>query len=383
MRLSLVVELPEDTEVPVDAQIGAIARRLAAGEGVEVACTGLDVMLSLASITFGGPDPEQRTPRGSWWRRSRTSKPKDPIAARTPSGKGWGTPTPMTPPSARKGTLIPAGDEAESSAIAMEEVQVGSAQTSAASSSTSEAASLAQFVGAREEVAVKHAATEKEKKQARPKRPPKAATPKKAPDAPAPAPSAAAAKARAPSPARAPASSKVKASPKAKGGFGPAAAKATRNKSGAGTAAALPASPDGSQRISVSHEQRKSLMDRYFESEDEEDIAEDEVSGEGGSTAAAASEPPPPRPAPAPAPSRGSWNPLYGGSPNGGITASASALAAEVASVAAAPSKRRANWPSQAASRAGADEPAPSVALADAPAPAGSHYGGRPLRWDD
>ena len=95
MRLSLVVELPEDTEVPVDAQIGAIARRLAAGEGVEVACTGLDVMLSLASITFGGPDPEQRTPRGSWWRRSRTSKPKDPIAARTPSGKGWGTPTPQ------------------------------------------------------------------------------------------------------------------------------------------------------------------------------------------------------------------------------------------------------------------------------------------------
>ncbi len=78
MRLTLVVALPDDAQV--DVQLRDIAGKLAAGQNVEVACAGLDVMGSLVSleaskgVDTGGADKDL-VRKNSWWRGPRRQKP--------------------------------------------------------------------------------------------------------------------------------------------------------------------------------------------------------------------------------------------------------------------------------------------------------------------
>jgi len=72
MQLALIVDLPDDV-VGIEAQLGAIIRRLGLGQRVEVACSGLEVMLSLRSIAAGTLTVAPA--KKSWFRSSRSSAP--------------------------------------------------------------------------------------------------------------------------------------------------------------------------------------------------------------------------------------------------------------------------------------------------------------------
>ena len=79
LQLSLLVDLDDDGVDPatIDVQLGAIARKLASGQRIGVACEGVDFMLSLSSLTMGTVSPasaskDKDKKRSSWFKRRST-----------------------------------------------------------------------------------------------------------------------------------------------------------------------------------------------------------------------------------------------------------------------------------------------------------------------
>ena len=394
--LSLVVELPDDAEqATVDMAIGSISRKVAAGQPVHVAVSGLDVMLNLTSLAVGATSPaaigDERQKRSSWFgRRPKTPKSVGRTASFTsvPTPKSVGRTASFTSvPAASSPTSMPSAppeSEAQPEQVALTDETAQPATPMSAPATRGEETSLVSFVNsrdaaaekarekervAREERERKNREKEAKKRQQKEEKKSKGGSKGGAPPVVADAPAK-------PTPTPAPPATDA-AQPNGGGttsGVEPPARSSSSLRVSGSKGTPAPESPGP---IKVPLERRLSLLQAYFApSDDDDDLdddADDNDAGESKSGGKAAAKP---KAAAAPSLTAGEKaSPLYGGGHGGG----GGVAAAEKATGKVAPSaeeKKKAQWPTK-----GPTKPAnESVVLEGQPSPS---FGGRPLRWDD
>ena len=341
--LNLAVELPDDADAAtVDMQIGAISRKVAAGEPISVAVNGLDIMLTLQSLSFGSNPKESIKRSGSWFSRKKSASTSKST-----------TPGRTTPPAA---AALPSAGEA-----AQPDLTDAAPAPAPAEALSADAKNLAEFISVRdaaaEKVKEKERAAEEKKRLASDKKAKGRAAPSQPPEA-------------LPATAAAPAVSSDKADP-------------VRTSS----SAAGEESRQSSGPISVPLEKRLSLLQAYFAPSDDDELDDDafmkkygydEDSPERGGGAAGGAKAKKKPPAGAPKLTEAEKaNPLYGGGSGGGAPA-LPALQTNASSEGAS-EKKKALWPTK-----GPTAPANEggVSYEGELSPNGG-YGGRPLRWDD